>query len=159
MERQAERSLTPGAVFGLSLVGTVLVLSVMAGGLVVAWASKKGADARKGWTLVQVTVAARDLDEGTVLADADVATAAFPEQFATASVVTAATLPRVRGRALAVPLRQGAVLLHSHVTPRPPSTGCALAVRELSGKVPGLPEPQREAFLDALAAAEAEAAR
>lgn len=158
MERQTEPGLAPGAVFGLSLIGTVVVLSVMAGGLAVAWASKKGADARKGWTLVQVTAAARDLEAGTVVGDADVVTAEFPEQFATASVVTAATLPRVRGRVLAVPLRQGAVLLHSHVTPRPPSTGCALAVRELSGRLK-LPEAERSAFLEALEAAEAEAAR
>jgi len=70
-------------------------------------------DARSGWNLVPVVVAARDIPEGEVVTFDKVAQRGVPEQFVTASVVKPEGATYVINQRLAVPVKEGDMLLWS----------------------------------------------
>ena len=63
--------------------------------------------ARKGWTLVPVVIAARDLTPGTVVTMADLDQRSIPEQFETASVIKPDSASYVVNQAVNVPVAKG----------------------------------------------------
>jgi len=128
----------PDAVtFLLSYLGTTLVMLVLIAGLAVLWANRQGAKAKRGWNLVTVLKAARDLEAGTVLARSDVEVGQLPEQFATASVVMPLDASGLVGKTLTTPLKRGDTVWLAHVAPRPVLRGCEARIAQAWG--PGNP--------------------
>ncbi|MFW5878507.1 MAG: Flp pilus assembly protein CpaB [Myxococcota bacterium] len=72
------------------------------------------AKARRGWTLVYVVTAARDVPEGTVLEMDMIQQSPIPEQFVTGSVVRPDSVNYVVGQKVMVPLQAGDPILWSH---------------------------------------------
>ncbi len=96
---------------------TPLIVAVVLGlaSFVVGWSGlqKQRADARKGWNLVPVVVAAVDVSEGTVVTMEMVSQRSIPEQFVTASVVKPDSASYVVGQKVMVSLQAGDPLLWS----------------------------------------------
>lgn len=94
-----------------------LVIGVACGLLafVVGWSGlqKQRADARKGWNLVPVVVAAVDVSEGTVVTMEMISQRSIPEQFVTSSVVKPDSASYVVGQKVMVSLQAGDPLLWS----------------------------------------------
>lgn len=90
-----------------------LVLGLLAGIIHVSAVRKERADARKGWNVVPVVVAAQDIPEGTVISYDMVAQRPVPDQFVTSSVVKPDSVTYVVGQKVLVPLQQGDPLLWS----------------------------------------------
>ena len=90
-----------------------LTLAVLA--FVVSWVGmqKQRADARKGWNLVPVVVAAVDLSEGQVVTMEMISQRSVPEQFVSASVVKPDSATYVVGQKVMVSLQAGDPLLWS----------------------------------------------
>src|SRR5687768_8699427 len=70
---------------GRSALIVAVVLGLLAGLVAYFSIKKQEADARRGWKLVPVTVAAQDILEGSVLTPDMVETRSIPEQFVTSS--------------------------------------------------------------------------
>jgi pilus assembly protein CpaB len=70
--------------------------------------------AREGLNPVPVLVAARDMQEGTVLSYDLVARSTMPEKFVTGSVVPLGLLEKVMDQRLAVPLKAGDPIMWNH---------------------------------------------
>jgi hypothetical protein len=150
MDESTSTSPPDAVTFGLAFGGTVLVLLVLVAGLAVVWANKRAADAKRGWNLVPVVKATRDLKPGTVLTRADVEPGELPEQFATATLVQPVDLARVLGKPLTMSLERGDTLWHAHVAPRAPLVACPALVRAAAGEAADTPEVRE--LLDAVAA-------
>lgn len=99
---------TSSAVFG-ALVGMAVAGVLLCAGTVVgySWVKKKGADARKGWNLVPVVVAAVDIPDGTLVTMEMISQRSVPEQFVTASVVKPDSASYIVNQRVNVPLNAG----------------------------------------------------
>jgi pilus assembly protein CpaB len=115
------------------LVGLLIGVTVglMAGGFVSGFVGyqrvkKAEKDARSGWNLVPVTVAAQAIPEGTVVTFDMVAQRGVPEQFVTSSIVKPDATKFIINQRLNVPVQAGDLLLWSQfeaaktATPSPP---------------------------------------
>lgn len=151
MDESRRESLPDGVTFGLAFGGTVLVLCVLFAGLALAWATKKGADARRGWNVVVVARVTRDLQPGAVLTAGDVVQGELPEQFVTPGVVGPAQLGSVLGHRLEVPLREGDVLWRSHFEPL--VTACPGLVRSAASAMKVAEDADVAAVVDEVTAA------
>lgn len=96
---------------GGAMVGLALLCLGGAGGYV--WVKKAYNDARKGWNLVPVVVAAQDIPEGTVVTIDLLSQRSVPEQFVTASVVKPDKASSIVGRPALAPMNAGDPLLWS----------------------------------------------
>lgn len=151
MDESRRESLPDGVTFGIAFGGTVLVLSVLFAALALAWATKKGADARKGWNVVAVARVTRDLQPGAVLTAGDVVQGELPEAFVTPGVVGPAQLGSVLGHRLQVPLHEGDVLWRSHLEPM--VAACPGLVRQAAASEKLGEDPDVAAFVDEVTAA------
>lgn len=84
-----------------------LLLMLAGFGLATSALQRERAEARKGWNLVPVVVAAVDLTEGTVVTSEHLSQRSIPEQFVTASVVKPDTANLVLGQKVLVPVAAG----------------------------------------------------
>lgn len=91
-----------------------VVLAFLAGLFFYFAVEGERAKARKGWTLVYVVTAARDVPEGTVLDMDMIQQQPIPEQFVTGSVVRPDSVNYVVGQKVMVPLQRGDPILWSH---------------------------------------------
>jgi Flp pilus assembly protein CpaB len=98
-----------GFVTGLLVGGSVtLILMLSCGGVAgYAYVKKKTADARRGWNLVPVVVAAMDVEEGTKVSFDQISQRSIPEQFVTSSVVKPDSASYIVGQRVLVPLQAG----------------------------------------------------
>jgi pilus assembly protein CpaB len=94
-----------GALSGALLSAMLLV------GLGAAYTGKRLRDAKKGWNLTPVVVAAVDMEEGTLVSYDSISQRSVPEQFVTASVVKPDSANRVVNQRLRFPVRVGDPLL------------------------------------------------
>jgi len=91
-----------------------IVLAVLAGAL--AWGSlrSQAQEARAGWELVEVVVAARSLAGGADVGSEDLARREIPSRFVSTSNVRPDQLHLVAGQRLEAPLQEGDPLLWTH---------------------------------------------
>jgi pilus assembly protein CpaB len=106
------------------------VLAAIAFGVSWSAINKQANDARKGWVLVRVVVAATEISEGTVITTDLINSRAIPEQFVTASVVKPDSFNYVLNQKVMVALQPGDPLLWSQFD------STAKASERLSKKVP-----------------------
>ena len=90
-----------------------IVLAVVAAFIVQRVISNKEQEARKGWNLTPVIVAAVDIPEGTTISMEMMSRHMIPEQFVTSSVVKPESVNFIDGQKVLVPLQQGDMLLWS----------------------------------------------
>lgn len=93
------------------LVGLALLCVGGGGGYV--WVKKAYADARRGWNLVPVVIAAVDIPEGTTVTMEMISQRSVPEQFVTSSVVKPDSASYVVGQVALVPMIAGDPLMWS----------------------------------------------
>ena len=103
-----------------AVVGAALLFgAAVAGGLagVVAYASvkKMHADARRGWNLRPVVVAAVDLPAGATLSFDHLSQRSVPEQFITDSIVRPEQASQVVSQRLRIPIKAGDPVIWGHV--------------------------------------------
>src|SRR6185295_15759675 len=81
----------------------------------IAWVNIRGSEqaAKKGWTLVPVTVASQALPEGAVIDFDMISTRQVPAEFATSSVVKPDSAAYVVNQRIMVPVQAGDPLLWS----------------------------------------------
>jgi pilus assembly protein CpaB len=104
-------------------------LAIVAG--LLAWGAlrARSAEARAGWELVEVVVAAEALSAGQVVGSADLAKREIPERFASSSVIRPQQLRLVVGQRLEAPLQAGDPVLWSHFSTVDGRGGLAQAVQ------------------------------
>jgi len=90
-----------------------LVLGLLAGVVAYSAIKKKESDVRKGWNLVPVVVAQKDLPEGTVVTFEMISQRSVPEQFVTSSVVKPDSASYIVNQKILVPVQAGDPLLWS----------------------------------------------
>src|SRR4051812_1343552 len=95
----------PGFVIG-AIVG-LMVCGIVGGALAYAMVKKTRSDVQRGWNLVPVVIAERDLPAGSTLTFDDVAQRSIPEQLVTRSIVRPDNANYVIFQALSVPLAKG----------------------------------------------------
>lgn len=95
-------------VVGLGVgVAVGVVLLCLGSAAMFAYSQKRAADARKGWNLVPVVVAAVDVTEGTTLTMEQLSQRSIPEQFVTSSVVKPDSASYIVNQKVLVPLQAG----------------------------------------------------
>lgn len=99
-----------GLLIGLVCSAVILALGAVAG---FAWLKRAHADARRGWNLVPVVVAAEDIAENTVVTFDMMAQRSIPEQFVSTSIVKPDSASYVVNQKVLVPLQSGDPLLWS----------------------------------------------
>lgn len=105
---QQPRNSSSGFVTGLSIgLAITLALACVTFGAGWAWVQKKSRDARKGWNLVPVVVAAQDIAEGTPVAMEMISQRSVPEQFVTSSVVQPHEASSMVNQPVRVPVKAG----------------------------------------------------
>ena len=103
-----------GFIAGLTIgLAITLVLACLGSGLGFVYVQKKTNDARKGWNLVPVVVAAQDIAEDTIVTMEMISQRSIPEQFVTSSVVKPDSASYVVNQKVLVPLQAGDPLLWS----------------------------------------------
>ena len=103
-----------GFIAGLTIgLAITLVLACLGSGLGFVYVQKKTTDARKGWNLVPVVVAAQDIPEDTIVTMEMISQRSIPEQFVTSSVVKPDSASYVVNQKVLVPLQAGDPLLWS----------------------------------------------
>lgn len=90
-----------------------VVLAVLAGFLVYNVLTRKADEARKGWNLQPIIVAAVDIPEGTTITMDMMSRHMIPEQFVTSSVVKPDNASFIDGQKVLVPIQKGDMLLWS----------------------------------------------
>ncbi|MFL5320479.1 MAG: Flp pilus assembly protein CpaB [Myxococcaceae bacterium] len=90
-----------------------LVLALLAGVVSYSAVQRTIHQAKAGWNLVPVTVAADDIPEGTIVTYEMVSQRAVPEQFITSSVVKPDSAQYIVNQKVLVPLQKGDPLLWS----------------------------------------------
>ena len=90
-----------------------IVLAVVAAFIVQRVISNKEQEARKGWNLTPVIVAAVDIPEGTTISMEMMSRHMIPEQFVTSSVVKPESANFIDGQKILIPLQQNDMLLWS----------------------------------------------
>ncbi|MFO0594129.1 MAG: SAF domain-containing protein [Myxococcaceae bacterium] len=93
-----------GLATGLGLGALILCLG-SAGGYF--WVKKSYADARKGWNLVPVVVAAVDISEKTTVTMEMISQRSIPEQFVTSSIVKPDSASYIVNQKVLVPIQAG----------------------------------------------------
>ena len=134
-------------VLGFVLGGLAgLVVALVLGGAV-AYASylKLKADARRGWNLVPIVVAAVEIPTGTTITFDVISQRSIPEQFVTPSVVKPDSASYVVNVRAAHRLEAGQPLLWTSVEDKKLTKECAGAV--LVGAAEFVLSPKLEAFL------------
>lgn len=132
-----------GLVVGVGLSG-VLAFSVS-----YVLVKKAELDARRGWNLVPVMVAARDLAPGEVVSLDALSLRSIPEQLATASIVQAesasylANQPLLVGVSKGAPMRWSAFLQDESVNPHRDAHALSACWKEVSAR--GLDRPAKAA--------------
>ncbi len=94
-------------------VALFLVLGVIGGFAGYSAVKKAEHDARKGWNLVPVVVAAQDISENSVVAMEMISQRSIPEQFVTSSVVKPDSASYIVNQKVLVPVQAGDPLLWS----------------------------------------------
>jgi hypothetical protein len=97
------------------LVGSGCV-GLVGGGVAFVLAKRAELSVRRGWNLVPVVVAAKDLSPGTLLTMENLSQRSIPEQFVTASVVMPEAMGEVIGRPVVGPVVSGDPLRWSFVS-------------------------------------------
>ncbi len=92
-----------------------LLLGLFAGIVHYSHVRKAEAEARSGWNLVPIVVAATDISRGEAITFDVISQRSIPEQFAPAEVVRPDEAPRVIGRPTSVALKAGDFLYWSAV--------------------------------------------
>jgi len=95
----------------MAALGGVLI-GLFAGGVLIGllsfyYVKKKADDARRGWNLVPVVVAAVDMPESTVVTIDNISQRMIPEQFVTSSVVKPESASHVVNQKILVPIQAG----------------------------------------------------
>jgi len=108
MKNESNESFVSGLLVGILIAGAIL------GFVSVTWVKKAGADARRGWVLKPVVVAAVDLPEGQRLTYEMISQRSVPEQFVTDSNVSPGAAPSILNKTVAVPVHAGDPILWSH---------------------------------------------
>jgi hypothetical protein len=128
----------------ISWVLTVVVVTIGMLGIGVLLGKKRVRDYQRGWNLVKVVVAARDLPIGTKLGATDLAIREVPEQL-TQSAILEADLLLPHGHALTLPLKKNDVLASWMYTHRPPGASCQRFAEDLAknAKVSDAPEVKK----------------
>ena len=112
--QQSQRTANSGFVTGLS-IGLAIGLSItcLGSGLGIFYVKREAANARKGWNLVPVVVAAQDISADTIVTMEMISQRSIPEQFVTSSVVKPDSANYVVNQKVLVPLQAGDPLLWS----------------------------------------------
>jgi pilus assembly protein CpaB len=110
MEHKTSRILI-GLLVGLFLGFTAV--GFVSGFIGYVLVKKTEADVRRGWNLVPVVVASRQLREGEVVTADKVAQRSVPEQFVTRSAIRPDAVNYILNQRLNVPLQDGDMLLWS----------------------------------------------
>lgn len=111
---QEPRTGNSGFVTGLSIgLGVGLLISCLGSGVGFMYVKRTGENARKGWNLVPVVVAAVDISADTVVTMEMISQRSIPEQFVTSSVVVPDDASYVVNQKALVPLQAGDPLLWS----------------------------------------------
>lgn len=116
---QEPRTGNSGFVTGLSIglaVGLAITCLGSAAGFY--YVKRSGENARKGWNLVPVIVAAVDIPENTVVTFEQLSQRSVPEQFVTSSVVKPDSASYIVNQKVLVPLQAGDMLLWSQFETR-----------------------------------------
>ena len=108
-------SFTAGLSLGLALT---LVLGCLGSALGYVYVKRTVANAKRGWNLVPVVVAAADLAENTVVTMDLISQRSIPEQFVTASVVKPDSASSIVNQKVLVPVQAGDPLLWSQFETR-----------------------------------------
>ncbi|GMU61983.1 MAG: hypothetical protein AMXMBFR34_37460 [Myxococcaceae bacterium] len=99
-----------GLAVGLGVTALFLCLGSVVG---YSYVKKRAADARKGWNLVPVVVAAVDIAEDSVVTFDQISQRSIPEQFVTTSVVKPDSASYIVNQKILVPVQAGDPLLWS----------------------------------------------
>lgn len=99
---------------GKTALGVALGLGLAAALLAYQTIQRTQSEITRGWHLKPMVVAARDIEEGSVLDYDMLARMDAPEQFITGSVVEPKQIEKVIGQRLMVPLQRGDPILWSH---------------------------------------------
>jgi pilus assembly protein CpaB len=103
-----------GFLLGLGIgVALFLVLGLVGGVVAYSAVKRKEVDVRKGWNLVPVVVAAKDIAENTVVSLEMISQRSVPEQFVTSSVVKPDSASYIVNQRVLVPLQAGDMMLWS----------------------------------------------
>jgi Flp pilus assembly protein CpaB len=97
-------------------IGFVIYAMAMGSAILLAWVKvkKKSEFVQRGWNLVPVLVATRDISAQTELTETLVTAREFPDQFVTASVLKPDALPSLSGMKTIGPIMAGDMILRSH---------------------------------------------
>ncbi|MDP1823569.1 MAG: SAF domain-containing protein [Archangium sp.] len=114
MNPHEQRTGNSGFVSGLSIgLAVGLLITCLGSALGYVYVKREAANARKGWNLVPVVVAAVDIAEDTVVTFDMISQRSIPEQFVTSSVVKPDSASYVVNTKVLVPLQAGDPLLWS----------------------------------------------
>lgn len=112
---------------GLAVVaGVVSAVATLAlcGGAGFLFGQRRVERAKRGWNLVPVVTASRDLPAGAVVKPGDLVEGTAPEQFFTPQIRV--TVTGLEGRTLLAPIASGELLHFGHVLPVSPITRACL---------------------------------
>jgi len=107
---RSSSSFTAGLSLGLAIT---LVIACLGSALGYVYVKRSASNARKGWNLVPVVVAAVDITEDTVVTMDMISQRSIPEQFVTASIVKPDSASYIVSQKVLVPLQAGDPLLWS----------------------------------------------
>jgi hypothetical protein len=107
----------PGPIaFVLSFLVSSGVVGVVGGGVSWVLAKRTEVSVRRGWNLMAVVVATKDLAPGTLLTKENLSQRSIPEQFVTASTVTPDAMAELIGKPVVTPVVSGDPLRWSFVS-------------------------------------------
>lgn len=122
LNQNAPRSSGPNVVGFVGGLMIGLVTLCIGGALGYSFVRKAHADARKGWNLVPVVVAAVDLPEDTVVTMEMISQRSIPEQFVTSSVVKPDSASYIVNQKVLVAVQAGDPLLWSQFATKKQAT-------------------------------------
>ncbi|MFZ5443081.1 MAG: SAF domain-containing protein [Myxococcota bacterium] len=126
-----------GVALGLAVSVVVLIIGGVAG---LYWVEQKAHNAKKGWNLVPIVVAAVDLSEGAMVTMENISQRSIPEQFVTSSVVKPDAASYIVNQKILVPVQAGDPLLWTQFETKK-KTVVLFAVRDVP---PGRPLAQED---------------
>lgn len=100
-----------GVLSGGALGFLVIALVLVVGGY--SWVQKQAREAKKGWNLVPVVIAAQDIPENTIVSFEHLSQRSVPEQFVTSSVVKPDSASYIVNQRILVPAQAGDMMLWS----------------------------------------------
>lgn len=117
-----------GVLSGGAVGFLVLVLVLFTGGY--AYVKKQVREAKQGWNLVPVVVAAQDIPEDTLVTYEQISQRSVPEQFVTSSVVKPDSASYIVNQKLLVPVQAGDPMLWTHFETKK-TTATLMAARDI----------------------------